>query len=127
MKLNSLLGIGGIIVLAVIAFFAIKSFAAPSPTGNGIDIPKNGDFQEITLSFRDYNYYPQVIEVNKDIPVHITADKSISGCFTTFLIPDLGVKHSFLKSRTLEFTPTKTGTFAFSCGMGMGTGKIIVK
>lgn len=139
MKIGVILGVVGILLLAGAVVFVAKVFiGAPSVTGKviaestGEVVMKNG-VQEILLQYKKYpegykfNYFPEVIEVKKDIPVRIIGDDSLQGCYTSFNIPKLEIKHSFLKERVLEFTPTKAGEFTFSCTMAMGGGKLIVK
>lgn len=133
----------GILVIVVVFFFVANIFTpagqkqAPSPTGAvaGVSTPSSAveavlkdGVQEVTLSWGKFNYNPEVISVKKDLPVRIKADLArLSGCFRSFQIPELGVSASFSESSDIiEFTPKKTGTFTFSCSMGMGSGKIIV-
>lgn len=92
--------------------------------GNG----GKGDFQKITLSFKDYNYYPNTVQVSSGKPVRISLDDSVVGCFRDFTIRQFGI-HEYLATPSdyVEFTPTKPGTYTFACSMGMGTGTLIVK
>lgn len=84
--------------------------------------------QKITISFKDYNYYPRTITVKQGIPVEITLDSSVGGCFRTLVIKDLGVnQYSASPSQTIKFTPTQKGSFQFACGMHMATGTIVVE
>lgn len=95
--------------------------------GNSGSSP-SGEIQKITLSWKNYNYYPNTITVKANQPVSITLDSSISGCYRDFVIKDLGVrKRSRNPSDTIDFTPTKKGTFTFACSMYMGYGKIVVE
>src|SRR3989344_3226652 len=124
----------GIIVIAVIilAVYLISSSDTLSSvntntiTGNVIN--NNGMIQKVVLSEKDLNYYPQEIRVKANQPVSLSLDNKVKGCLRSFTIRDLGIS-KYLKAvtDTLEFTPTKTGTFAFSCSMGMGFGKLIVE
>jgi plastocyanin domain-containing protein len=84
--------------------------------------------QEVKLGFQGYNYYPSKIIVKKDMPVKIIADTDqIKGCFRSIVIPDMGISKRFTdRDNTLEFTPTKAGTYPFSCSMGMAAGVIVV-
>lgn len=86
------------------------------------------DYQEIIISYKNYNYYPQVVEVEIGKPVRIYLDSSVKGCFRQFVIRKFNV-NKYLKTPSdyIEFTPNKIGTYPFQCGMGMGTGEIIVK
>lgn len=86
------------------------------------------DVQKITLGMKNYNYYPNTITVKEGRPVELTLDDSIYGCLRSFTVKDLGVsKYSRSSGDVITFTPTKKGTFRFSCSMGMGYGTIIVE
>lgn len=84
--------------------------------------------QEVTLSWGKFNYAPEVITVKKDMPVRIKADlHRLDGCYRSLEIPAFGISKAFTeRDDTLEFTPTKTGAFKFSCSMGMGSGTLQV-
>lgn len=140
MKIGIVIGVAGILFLAVALLFVAKVFiGTPSVTGAVIAEENQGEVvvkdgvQEVVLAYKKYpegykfNYYPEIIEVKKDMPVRIIGDDSLQGCYTSLNIPKLEIKHSFLKERILEFTPTKAGEFTFSCTMAMGGGKLIVK
>lgn len=87
-----------------------------------------GSIQKVTLGFKDYNYYPNTIRVKEGVPVEITLDESIYGCYRSFTIRSFGVNaYSANPSEKITFTPNKKGTFPFSCSMGMGTGTLIVE
>jgi plastocyanin domain-containing protein len=117
--------IGIVIILVLIGFFVFSSGSSSSNSNSGTG---SGTTQEVTLSYKNYNYYPQTITVKANQPVKIYLDSSVKGCFRQFVIKDFGInKHLKSPSDYIEFTPTKTGTFVFQCGMGMGTGKLIVE
>ena len=84
--------------------------------------------QIITTKLSSGRYEP--ITVQKGIPVKwiIQAQKGdINGCNNEIIIPKLD-KSKKLKAgdNVIEFTPTQTGTFAYSCWMGMIRSKITV-
>lgn len=111
-----------IVVIAGYFVFANLSSGPNSSTTSGEEI------QKITLSFKNYNYYPNTITVNENQPVEITLDSSVGGCYRSFTIPALGVsQYSKTPTNKITFTPTKKGTFTFACSMNMGTGTIIVQ
>ncbi len=88
----------------------------------------NGETQKVVLSMKDLNYYPNEIRVKAGQPVSISLDESVTGCLRSFTIKELGVsKYVRTSQETIDFTPTKKGTFRFACVMGMGYGKIIVE
>lgn len=111
-----------------IIYFVVS---AQNTTGNIINNAGNsntGDVQKINIGFKNYNYYPNTITVKQGVPVEITLDSSVRGCYRSFNIKSLGVsKSSSSPSDIIKFTPNQKGSFEFACGMRMGTGTIIVE
>lgn len=66
--------------------------------------------------------YP-AITVQEGIPVKWTIDApegSINGCNNRMIIPEYNIEYKFKTGENIiEFTPTKTGKFSYSCWMGM--------
>ncbi|MBS3092490.1 cupredoxin domain-containing protein [Candidatus Pacearchaeota archaeon] len=129
MKNTTILILVGILIISGAWFvFGNKNTDNGNNPANGNVVINDIDAQKITLSTKNYNYYPNTITVKEGKPVEITLDKSVTGCLRSFNIKDLGVSKT---ARTPEdkiiFTPTKKGTFTFACSMGMGYGKIIVE
>ena len=100
--------------------------AAPS---SGNLAPVQNGVQVIQLYVQGSNYYPNPIRVKKGIPVQLVGDISrIPGCAKSIVIPDFGIRKVLSASdNTIEFTPDKSGTFDFSCSMGMYRGTIVVE
>jgi len=75
------------------------------------------------------NRYPE-ITVRQGVPVKwiITAPPgSINGCNNRFLVREYGIEYTFKQGENIiEFTPNKTGTFSYSCWMGMIRSSITV-
>lgn len=134
-----------IIIIAIIAIILVSGFwfvynlSGKSTTSNVVNenIPQdnrdspnpstNNEIQKITLSMKG-NYYPNTIKVKAGVPVEITLDSTVRGCYRSFNIQGLGVsKHSSNPSDTIQFVPNQKGTFEFACGMRMGRGTIIVE
>jgi copper chaperone CopZ len=92
-----------------------------APSGSGV--------QEVTLYVQGGNYYPNPVRVKKGIPVKLVADMNrLSGCSTSIVMPDFGVRKVLSAAdNVIEFTPTQSGTFSFSCSMGMYRGTIVVE
>jgi len=92
--------------------------------GNG----GSGDFQKVVLGMKNYNYYPNTINVKAGQPVRIYLDESVIGCYRGFTIRDFKIA-KYLKTPEdyVEFTPKEPGTYGFSCSMGMGRGTLIVE
>lgn len=86
------------------------------------------DVQTVTTSL-DYGRYP-AIAVKNNIPVKwtITAEKGvINGCNNEIIIPEYNLSVQLKEGENvIEFTPTKTGTFSYSCWMGMIRSSITV-
>ncbi len=118
------------ITIVIIAFIIILGYffiSEKSTAGNAINDPSNNNIQKITLGFNG-NYFPNTIKVKQDVPVEITLDNSVRGCFRSFNIKALGVsEYSSAPSQTITFTPNQKGSFEFACGMRMGYGTIIVE
>jgi plastocyanin domain-containing protein len=123
------IGIAAVILLAIV-IFSVKSMLSGAPANSAPVTPttqaQNG---EILLSWGKFNYVPEVITVKKGEPVRIRADlKRLTGCYQSFVVPDLGIQKYFSESDdVVEFTPTKAGTFTFTCRMGMGRGTLVVQ
>ena len=126
---NTTLLVAVVIIAALIGGFMFIGTGKVAPvTGQVISNPSNGEVQEVTLGMKNLNYYPRTIEVKAGVPVELTLDSSVQGCFRSFAVPDLGVFGvARTPSDTIKFTPNKKGTFAFRCSMGMGDGTLIVK
>lgn len=138
-----LVTIGGFFVfLAMGAFVSPANAAAQNtiaaPSGNpqaGAQAniqdapPAAAETQVIALSYQNGIYQPYPITVKVGVPVRLVADmNSITGCMTTVAIPEFGVRKTLSRQdNIIEFTPIKSGTFDFTCGMGMGKGKLVVE
>ena len=75
-------------------------------------------------------YEPAVIKVKRGAPVKLVFDRQEkSSCSEEVVIPDFGVRRflpAFDKTE-IEIKPEQTGTYEFTCGMGMLRGKLIVE
>ncbi len=118
--------------LSLAVFFVIflsLSFVVPatrSVTGLSVDNSiQAGHAQELTLRATRYGYEPSTITVEKNSPVRISFDADQNaGCSRSLIIPAFKVYKT--APSTVEFTPTQSGSYDFSCSMGMFRGKIIV-
>ena len=122
---------GALIFLLLFAsgyFFLSNEGGYSKDKGTNIVAANSGDVQKVTLSMKNYNYYPNTIKVREGVPVEITLDERVVGCLRAFTIKDLGINiYSKTPNDKITFTPDKKGTFRFSCTMGMGTGTFIVE
>jgi plastocyanin domain-containing protein len=124
MKMKNTMIIAIVIVLIIgFGIFLIKDSRAAGNSAIGAD-----KIQKVTLSFKNGNYYPQIVNVKVNETVRIYLDSSITGCYRTFTINELSViKNIETPADYVEFTPTQKGTYRFACIMGMGTGTLIVE
>ncbi len=131
-NLGKVLGIIGVILIGLFLVIATRNFFSNDQvTGNivqNVNADDNKNSQIVKLTLKDYNYFPNILNFKKGEPAKIIVDTNkVKGCFAGIIIPDLGIKKFVIDNdNIIEFTPTKTGTFKFSCPMGMGSGKIIV-
>jgi copper chaperone CopZ len=97
-------------------------------TGSGSLAPIVNGVQTVRLSVQGTTYYPSPIRVKVGIPVQLVADiANMSGCSKSIVIPEFGISKTVSASdNIIQFTPTKSGTFKFSCAMNMYQGQIIV-
>lgn len=108
----SLFGLGG-----------IANVASGSDSGaqENLDIPVEDGFQIVnsTLSGRSY----PAITVQAGIPVKWIIDAppgSINGCNNRIYIDEYKIEYAFEQGENIiEFLPEETGTFSYSCWMGM--------
>jgi len=134
MKVSAVL----VIVLGVVMTnrgLALSGFSLPSLSfgvnnsaqGSSVATVQDG-IQIVTTKLSSGRYEP--ITVQKGIPVKwtIQAQKGdINGCNNEIVIPKFNKKKKLeLGDNIIEFTPTETGTFAYSCWMGMIRSKITV-
>jgi plastocyanin domain-containing protein len=75
-------------------------------------------------------YSPAVVKVHRGSPVRLVFDrKETSSCSEEIVFPDFGIR-KFLPAHqrtAVEFTPDKSGSYDFTCGMSMLRGKLIVE
>ena len=111
--------------------FTLHSFAANTNRNNSTSensATVNGDVQEIVTTLESGSYPP--ITVQNGVPVRwtIVADaKNLNGCNNEIVIPQFNKEQKLVPGdNVITFTPTKTGTFGYSCWMGMIRGTITV-
>ena len=138
MNWEKLIGYVGIFLILVFATAATKNFLVGSfntdsnykldDNGNNGYINNDGKVQKVELSVKDYNYFPQVIQLKYNVPAEIIVDTSkVKGCLQSIVIPGFNVRKYVTPSdNVIKFLPNKKGEFSYSCAMGMGYGKIIV-
>jgi plastocyanin domain-containing protein len=117
-----------LLVLGVGAFMLNGRKSDNNTSTNSVQNSGGGEIQQVVLSIKNYNYYPNTITVKIGVPVRISLDKTVVGCYRGFVMRDFGInKYLQTPNDYVEFTPTKKGTYRFACSMGMGTGVLIVE
>lgn len=115
------------LLLIIGAFFFSGIFSKEQITSQSSKTEDLGDYQKAVLGMKNYNYYPDVIEVQQGKPVRLYIDNSVQGCYRSLVIPGFNIRKTLTPNQDyVEFTPTEAGTYNFACSMGMGKGKIIV-
>ena len=75
-------------------------------------------------------YSPALVRVRAGRPVRLEFFRNeTNGCTEEVVLPDFGIR-SFLpahQTTPVDFTPQKSGSYEFTCGMGMVRGKVVVE
>ena len=114
--------IGGLALIAITLwyFFGVRESARAS---------KTADIQEATIVVKG-GYTPDVVVVRQGVPVRfIFRREETSSCSEQVVFGDFGIVRDlpFGETTLVEFIPDKVGEFAFTCGMNMLRGKVIVR
>ncbi|MBI2404592.1 sulfite exporter TauE/SafE family protein [Candidatus Gottesmanbacteria bacterium] len=81
--------------------------------------------QRATISVSDRVYSSMVRKLKVGVPVELSlTTNQVNGCTRSFVIPSLSIAKVLPETgiEVVAFTPMKTGTLAYTCGMGMYTG-----
>jgi hypothetical protein len=87
------------------------------------------NIQVVTIAARENGYAPRYVRVQSGLPIRLRLVTSQNySCSNAFVIPSLGVRRMLPSSgeTIIDLPPQKAGNIAFSCGMGMYTGMIVV-
>jgi len=105
--------------------------SAPAVNGVSGDVVEgvaalSGGVQAIAVDVTSV-YDPNVIKLKAGVPAEITFSQS-SGCTAQVQSVDLGFSEDLSGGpKTVKLPALKAGTYAFSCGMNMVFGKIVVE
>ncbi len=105
-----------------------------APTEDGVTGDKaeaaavvDGDVQKIEVDVSQGFYQPNIIKLKAGVPAEITFGKS-AGCTAQVLSEELGFFEDLSAGpRTVRVDDPKAGEYAFSCGMQMVFGKVVVE
>lgn len=118
----------GVVCLAMMTF-PLWGSALGGSTENNEGTTEMADGVQVVTSTLSPGSYPDIV-VQPDTPVRWIIDApegSINGCNYKIFIPEYGIEYSFeTGENVIEFTPTESGTFQYSCWMGMIRGNISV-
>jgi plastocyanin domain-containing protein len=92
--------------------------------------PEQPAVQKVTVALTEKGYEPTVLKLRRGVPAQVTFIRKVSAtCATQIVIADYDIKRALPLDEPVlvEFTPKKTGTFAFTCGMGMLRGSLVVR
>lgn len=107
------------IVRPITYFFSSERFEQANSVG-----VKNG-IQQVKIDVLSRGYQPNYIKVKSGVPVEMTLESNgVYSCALAFVFREFGI-NTHLKStdiKSFTFTPTKKGSYRFSCSMGMYTG-----
>ncbi|MBT3230988.1 hypothetical protein HN358_04410 [Candidatus Uhrbacteria bacterium] len=93
------------------------------------DIVYDDEYQVIKMNVTSAGtYQPSTLSVVKDVPVRWEIEGAdFMGCANSLILSAFGVReYLYPGENVVEFTPTKTGQFTFSCSMGMVRGTMNV-
>jgi plastocyanin len=117
--------LAGIAATSVIAIPQLQKKSAQSTQGQTVQPA----VQELNITV-DGSYSPNSLVLTAGTPVRLKfLRKDTGGCTSKVLIPEFNIAQNLPegKTTTIEFTPTKAGTYKFTCGMKMVSGTILVK
>jgi plastocyanin domain-containing protein len=100
-----------------------------APTSADAQSRKSARSQSAKVVIGNYGYDPASIRLKRGVPAKVTFLRvSESTCATEVLFADYGIRRELPLNQavTVSFTPRKTGEFAFTCGMNMHRGKLII-
>ena len=116
-----LAGIGAIAWVNWYFFMAERASASAATTAGGV--------QEIGIRI-DGGYSPSTIRVKRGVPVRLVFDRQErSSCSEEVVFGDFGIRRFLpaFEKTVVELTPKDSGTYEFTCGMGMMHGQMVVE
>ena len=117
----TLVGVGLLAFVGWFFFLAPHRVAAAVSSSAGV--------QQVDIVVKG-GYSPNVIEVEHGKPVQLNFYRDEEGtCSEELLLPDFNIRRDLapFKTTAIEFLPKQAGTFAFTCGMHMLRGSLVVK
>lgn len=109
------------VVIVMLAVFAVSAAAQTKGKQRS---------QSVRIKITQMGYEPGSITLKRGIPAQLTFLRLTDNtCATEVVFPDYGINRPLPlnKAVTVRLTPRKAGEFAFTCGMNMHRGKMIVR
>lgn len=122
--MNLLIKSIGFIIIIVFLIFGLKAIYS----GKEIKNTYNSDIQEINMQIGYSGYSPNSFIIKNNVQVIWNVQvNELTACNERILMKEYNIDVQLKKGKnTIEFTPTKTGTVIFTCGMGMLKGSFLV-
>ena len=102
-------------------FVAGRGAARAATTGNGV--------QEVDITV-DGGYEPRSVRVKAGAPVRLVFDRrEASSCSEEIVFADFGIRKYLpaFEKTAVELTPSRPGTYEFTCGMSMLRGTLVAE
>lgn len=116
--------IGGVAAIAWVNWYFFLAGGGVAAAAAG-----SGGVQEIRIAVEG-GYSPSAVRVRRGDPVRLIFDRrETSSCSEEVVMPDFGIRRYLPANQetVVELTPERSGTYEFTCGMGMLRGKVVVE
>ena len=110
-----------LLICAVILFVSLGGFSSP------IAQPRA---QAVMIRITERGYEPLSFKLRRGVPARITFWRtSDATCAKAIVLPDFNIRRALPLNQpvVVRFTPNKTGSFTFVCGLNMMRGQLIVQ
>jgi plastocyanin len=88
--------------------------------------PKPAAVQVVSIAIGASGYEPAAVSVRSGAPIRMTVGQG-QGCAAGFLMPQLSISQDNSGGPiSFDIGPLRPGTYTFTCGMGMITGRLVV-
>lgn len=121
-----ILAVLALAVVLIVVLLPKKSSENPA----AVSAPINSGVQQIDVAVLDQGYSPSVVKLKANMPAQINFVGKSYGCAGAVISKDFwsGIKVVPVgKELAVTFTPTKPGTYRYTCSMGMYSGTIVVE
>ena len=109
--------------------FSLDSITQSNSGANSANnVVISGGVQEVNMDVGAGGYSPKSFVLKKGVPVKWNVNvKQLTGCNRELVVGQYNINKQLKQGMNIiEFTPAKTGTVTFTCGMGMLRGSFLV-